>query len=387
MIITRRVTKQEARYTDAGGQEKCAYCRFFAPQGWCGKVAGPVSPEGWCKYYSREMVQRSSGAGYAGSGGGPPPGATADLSFMTPGTLPPNVVFTRASTATYFDASGALQTAATNAPRWDYDPATLALRGVLMESGKTNLVLNSAALVTQGVAVTAQVYTLSFQGPGSVAMSGAFAGTLPGVAPPGRAAVTFTPAAGTLTLTVTGSVLNAQLEAGGFASSYIPTTGASATRAAEHCALTDAVLFGGTTDRTVAVQGYIRQGTPAGVVSYWISASDGSVNNFMNFIAAATLTIRGQVTVGGVVKLSGGDRPYVAPVAFKAALANGAIWNGAINGVLMPATGGVSQQLGPLTVLRVGEGPIATQMADGWIQRVLYWPRALSQAELLQATT
>ncbi len=51
--------------------------------------------------------------------------------------------FTRASTATYFDSSGTLQTAATNTPRFDYDPSTLAFRGLLMERSRTNSIRNS----------------------------------------------------------------------------------------------------------------------------------------------------------------------------------------------------------------------------------------------------
>ena len=69
-----------------------------------------------------------------------PPGATLDLSFLTPGTLDPRITFTRASTATYTDASGVVQTAAVNAPRWDYDPVTHALRGLLLEDQRTNSV-------------------------------------------------------------------------------------------------------------------------------------------------------------------------------------------------------------------------------------------------------
>ena len=73
-----------------------------------------------------------------------PPGRTLDLSFMMPGTLPSGVVFTRASTATYFDSTGTMQTAATNAPRWDYNPTTHALNGLLIEEARTNLWLQSA---------------------------------------------------------------------------------------------------------------------------------------------------------------------------------------------------------------------------------------------------
>jgi hypothetical protein len=89
-----------------------------------------------------------------GSGVAP---AALDLSFMTPGTLSPLLTFTRASTATYFDAAGVMQTAAINAPRWDYDPATLALRGLLLEDQRSNAVLRSGDLTVAGNWTTAGV--------------------------------------------------------------------------------------------------------------------------------------------------------------------------------------------------------------------------------------
>ena len=316
-----------------------------------------------------------------------PPGATADLDFMTAGTLSPNVVFTRASVGTYFDATGTMQTAVTNAPRWDYDPVTHVLRGVLMEGPKTNLLLNSAALGTQSATVTAAATTLSFYGAGSIAYSGAAAGTLVGAgAFPQRASVTFTPTAG-LEQSAWRSVLNALARGRALSIGWIPTVGATATRAAEHCALTDAVLFGGTTDRTVAVQGCARQ--VSAVQGVWVSVSDGSSANFMNVIAGANATnLLAQVNVGSVTKVNTGNTSYGTPPAvFKTALANGAIWNGAVNGAAMASSGGVSQQLGPLTVLRIGEGQLASVPAEGWIQRAIYWPRALSAAELAQVTT
>jgi Concanavalin A-like lectin/glucanases superfamily len=70
-------------------------------------------------------------------------GPTLDLVFSGP-TLDPRLTFTRASTATYFNAAGVMQTAATNAPRFDYDPVTHVLRGLLIEEQRTNLMLQSA---------------------------------------------------------------------------------------------------------------------------------------------------------------------------------------------------------------------------------------------------
>ena len=142
-FVVHRVAKSAARYTDAGGREKCGYCRFFVAPRACGKVIGPVSPQGWCKYFSRQVAQQYSGAGISGGGSSLPPGVTLDLNFMNPGVLDPRITFTRASSATYIDASGFIQMAATNAPRWDYDPVTHALRGVLIEEQRTNVLLQS----------------------------------------------------------------------------------------------------------------------------------------------------------------------------------------------------------------------------------------------------
>jgi len=68
------------------------------------------------------------------------------------------ITFTRASTATYFDSTGTLTTAATNAPRLDYNPSTLAAQGFLVEESRTNSIRNNtmqgAAAGTPGTAPT-----------------------------------------------------------------------------------------------------------------------------------------------------------------------------------------------------------------------------------------
>lgn len=74
----------------------------------------------------------------------PPP--TLDLSFLG-GSLDSRVTFTRsAGSQTYFNSAGTLVTAATNEARFDYDPVTLAPRGLLIEEARTNLAINSATL-------------------------------------------------------------------------------------------------------------------------------------------------------------------------------------------------------------------------------------------------
>lgn len=173
------------------------------------------------------------GAGLLAGGTGSSPAASFD--FLSGETLDSRVTFTRASPATRVNSAGVLELVGNDVARFDYDPVTLAARGLLIEEGRTNLLLNSllngTSLSTQTVAVTAQTYTLSFYGTGSVTLSGAYSGSLNGTGGyPGRVTLTFTPAVGTLTLNVAGSIKYAQLEAGAFATSFIPTAGASATR-------------------------------------------------------------------------------------------------------------------------------------------------------------
>jgi surface protein len=160
------------------------------------------------------------------------PSLTVD--FRNSETVDPRIVSARASTATFTDQFGVMQTALSNVPRITFDAVTGECLGLMREAQRTNLVLNSAVLVTQNVTVTAVAHTLSFYGTGTVTLSGTATATVVGSgAYPSRKTFTFTPTAGTLTLTVTGSVTLAQLEAGAYASSYIPTVASQVTRAVD----------------------------------------------------------------------------------------------------------------------------------------------------------
>jgi hypothetical protein len=159
---------------------------------------------------------------------------TLDLNFAATKRLDPRIAFTRTSTGTFVGSNGLIQTAVSGAPRFDHNPATGESLGLLVEEARTNLLLNSATLSTQSATVTATSTTLSFYGTGTVTLTGvSTAGPLVGTGASNRVSLTFTPTAGSLTLTVSGSVTNAQVEAGSFPTSYIPTTTATVTRAAD----------------------------------------------------------------------------------------------------------------------------------------------------------
>lgn len=71
-----------------------------------------------------------------------PPYASLAFNFLS-GELDPRITFTRASTGTYVNSSGVLTSAAINTPRFNYDPVTLAAKGLLIEEQRTNLVFPS----------------------------------------------------------------------------------------------------------------------------------------------------------------------------------------------------------------------------------------------------
>ena len=89
------------------------------------------------------MLGMGMGVGM-GVGASPAPGEpTLALDFVNSNTLDPRITFTRASAASYTDSSGTLQTAAVDGPRFDYDPVTLACKGLLIEEQRTNSIRNN----------------------------------------------------------------------------------------------------------------------------------------------------------------------------------------------------------------------------------------------------
>ena len=149
-------------------------------------------------------------------------------------TLSDIITVSRNSVETAFTAAGNIKEYSANEARIDYDPVTGSPLGILVEEERTNYLLNSQTLSTQTVAVGAQQYTFSFYGTGQVILSGAYNATLNGAGSfPTRTICTFLASAGNLTLTVVETVQYAQLEVGGFETSWIPTTSVAVTRYAD----------------------------------------------------------------------------------------------------------------------------------------------------------
>lgn len=300
------------------------------------------------------------------------------LDFTT-ASLDSRVTFTRTTDAThpatYVNNAGAITAATNNQPRFDYDPVTLVCKGLLIEESRTNSLLNTNLLSTQIVTVTAAVRTLSFYGTGSVTLSGAHTAIVSGTgAYPTRTTYSFTPTAGALTLTVTGTVQYAQLEVGAFATSYIPTTSAALTRNADVAVMTGTNFssWWNASEGTFV--------TNANGKGYAIMQVDnGTTNSFaMRFIVGAsamqiydatTLTCQLGTTVAGTdIKISGAYKlnDAVCSIAGGTALTDTSTGVPVANALVI----GARNTLAPQSFL------------NGVVAKVLYYPQRLTNAEV-----
>jgi hypothetical protein len=439
--------------------------------------AGRAGPDVATPYGVLQGVAMFNWTGSAWAAVGAP---SLSLDFMTPGTLDPRIAFTRASTATYTDSTGTIQTAATNAPRWDYDPVTHALKGLLIEEARTNIMPGSipiggpwgpsAVTVTaaSGIAPdstntmvrmaettanalhntsvgmgfpgggnwTGSIYAkaaevrylqLSLDDGGSngvwatfdliggavtgpLASRGTAVGISASMQPVGngvwRCVITFTPAGAALrTMLITSNVASpgqwpsyagnasnglliwgVDIEQGAFPTSYIPTTAAAVTRAQDNCGVSSANM------------------------SPWFVSPGGSW--FAEFISIvptpSNARIIGQPTSGGITPLflapgsllsqydSSGAINAVAPTATANAVHKGASTYAAGTGRVCLDAGAIGS--GAMTV---GYGALSSfgvnfltpepsptpDNLSGYIRRVVYWPRVLTNAEMQQVTT
>jgi hypothetical protein len=296
------------------------------------------------------------------------------------------VTFTRASSGTFVDSAGVSQTATNDVPRFDHNPTTGESLGLLVEEQRTNLLLNSATLSTQSVTVTAVAHTLSFTGTGTITLTGvSTAGPLvgTGTGEANRVSLTFTPTAGSLTLTVSGTITNAQLEAGAFRTSYIATTGSAATRSADVASITGSAFSGfyQQDEGTMFVE-YNRPASVAGLRSM-AALSDGGFTNRTTFRTDSPTLLTVFALNGGVLQTS-----------FSLAVASGANnkaaaayklndCNAAANGLI-----GVNDTSATVPVVdRLSIGSVLNaEPSCSYIRRITFWPTRLPNSTLQSLT-
>ncbi|GEO38370.1 hypothetical protein SAE02_25180 [Skermanella aerolata] len=388
-----------------------------------------------------------------------------DLNYAATGALSGIETFTRASSAWAFNQTGTLSQYAANTPRFDYDPATLASRGLLVEEQRTNLLLNSntfsawsnsglsvtgssgtapsgsndAWLLGAGVAegrgalivaipadTTVYAYSihlkagssavtdirLSFVGgseydarvtwatagisvkkgthafsPSLQNIGGGWYRAVMGVANTSRTQVLpyiFPAGQGT---SATGNVLafGAQLEAGSFATSYIPTTSASATRAADTCSISLGAFGYDSAEGTLFAE-FLRSAGTNSQQGRAASLSNGSNANLIEIYQAGAATPLGQIYSDGNVQAQFGAAGGAPDTVQRAAIAWAA-------GASAFCAGGTTVQADtstvapPVTSLRVGDRWDGARNLNGNIRRIAYYPRALETAILGRITS
>lgn len=328
-------------------------------------------------------------SGFSSGSGLSPYGASLNLDFLSSTTLDSRITFTRAGTATFVGSNGLIQSAAINVPRFDYDPVTLAPRGLLIEGQRANLLLNSdilgTNLSTQSVTVTAQSYTISFYGTGTITLAEAAVQVVTGTgAYPSRRTLTFTPIAGVLVCIVTGTVQFAQLEASVFASSFIPTAGTTVTRVADSAVMTSTNFsswFNAVEGTFVASASTDSTASNRGVYA----ASDGTNNNRIylsvttaaQHLVVASGSTQADITIAGAISDN---------TVFRDAFAYRANdINGATNGVLGAAD--PASTLPAVNQFRLGARGDNTIRLDGRIRTIDYYPNRLTDAQLQALST
>jgi len=310
------------------------------------------------------------------------------LDFTT-ASLDPRITFTRttgaSNPATYIDSSGVITAATNNQPRFDYDPVTLVCKGLLIEESRTNSLLNTDLLSTQIVTVTAAVRTLSFYGTGSVTLSGAHTAVVSGAgAYPTRTTYSFTPTAGALTLTVAGTVQFAQLEAGAFATSYIPTTTTALTRNADVATMTGTNFsdwYNQSEGSFVAT--YETPSSVAANTNRIIAVNNGVGNRILGYVGSS-ITLKELVTSSGVSQVSS-----TLNIASAFGAKNTIALTYKLNQFYSSANGGTvsidSSGSLPISVTNmvigsseVGDGSYAI---NGWVEKIQYYPQCITVNE------
>ena len=175
-------------------------------------------------------------------------------------------------------------------------------------------------------------------------------------------------------------------------SSYIPTTTVAVTRARDALSYPVASVTGfDTTQGSLAAEfvynGQVASGFGSVVALVGANANTDHINVY---VQQSNASVNNLVKTAGASVANTGSFPnsVVTGALSKAAVAyTAASLSGAINAVLNPA-GGAPGTLPTITNLSVMQNQVNFQSpTSGWFRRVRYWPRQLSQAELISVTS
>ena len=380
------------------------------------------------------------------------------------------VAFSRASSATRVNSSGLIETVANNVARLDFDPVTLAPRGLLVEEQRTNLLLQSEVfnsanwtkvtgnitanivaapsgsvtadafiptttaglpfLQQNATVVSGTVYTWSvflkaagyrwvfmdaFDGVNRRSYFDLQTGTIGNVAAGNtstiinfgngwyrcsltRSAGSTSPAYAVAVATSNGGlsmqgdgtsgiyIWGAQVEAGAFATSYLPTVASTVTRSADVASVaTSAFPYNVNSSSLIIAASQLSE---LAVSSWTQSLDNGTGNDRFVTIVGPNRPVNTQMTSSLVGQFNQSITPTSTTTPFKHAFAyelNNA--NMAVNGVLGTDDTTVTPPAAAATTLRIGTNTIQSVFFNGHIRQITYLPRRISNAELQARTS
>jgi len=247
--------------------------------------------------------------------------------------------------------------------------------------------LNSQASATQSVTVAAVFsYAVVLRHRLKLFYQVAATGTLTGTGgSTDRVTLTFTPSAGTLTLTVVGTEQNVQLEDGAFATPPIITTGTSANRNA------DVVVISGV---DASEWWNVSEGTFVVEYEYPQSAVSASPFLLSNSTTATTVERIGLIILGvsTAFQVRSGGNNYTT-TAFNSNIGRNKVafsFDGATAKV-SPNGANVLQVAAPvtptITTALIGSFSSASGFLNGYVPKILYYTTAVSDAKLQELST
>lgn len=354
------------------------------------------------------------------------------LDFTT-AALDPRVTFTRAgNTATVINSSGLVAPINADLPRFDFNPTTLACKGLLIEESSVNLLTysedfsNVAYTVRVNVTVTASATTDPAGGTGAYTLSATAAGGTFGrflvdtLGVPytyslwvkrktgtgavsfivgnnssvavtsqvstswNRISVTATPTTTTVrayvVLATSGDeveIYGAQLEQKAFGTSYIPTVAATVTRNPDVAVMTSTNFSDWYTATTGAAVVWAIPQTVTGTRPL-VQFDDTTANEIISLrgnVADPEMSI----VDGGVAQAQIDAGTIVANTAYKLSGA----WDTNSCAAAQNGAAAVTDNTATIptpTQLRIGSD--GTNYASAWVQKILYYPQRLINAEV-----
>lgn len=262
--------------------------------------------------------------------------------------------------------------------------------GLLVEESRTNQLLHSAAPSTQTTGSLATgTYILWANGSGSATSSaGTATGTGFGTATNGSPNTFMLTGAGTVTVTVSGSLNTFQLELGSFGTSFIPTTSATVTRSADIVTVSNPPTFGNAF--TLFASGTPMAPTSYGTLQNLLNINGGSTSNYIAMYRSNTTgnpSIR--VNAGGstlenlsIVGAGAWTQNSLSKVAFSGiAGAQQASFNGTRDTSALSAA-----SVPTVSAINIGSQP-STDCWDGYVARVALWATVAQPVNFLQQIT